>query len=388
VSSRAAGAAATLAVLAAALAGCPATRPVVRRAPPPLAGAAPSPPPIPLGSPAGHDEPGVQGVVHVVRRGETLYRIARAYGIDAADLLETNGIDDPRTLAVGAELFVPGATEVVEVPELAAVESAAPGAGGAGTARGLPSPPLRARPEAEPLVASLPGAERGPPSPRPSPPLRARPEDEPLVASLPGAERGPPSPRPSPPLRARPEDEPLVASLPGAERGPPSPRPSPPLRGGEGVLQSTSTSTSTSTPTSTSTSTPTPTSTSTRSGGPPLAWPLHGVLYGRFGVRAGARHDGIDIAAPEGTAVRAAADGTAVYVGEPPGYGAVVILRHAGGLVTVYAHNAAVLVREGARVTRGEAIAKVGQTGRTTGPHLHFEVREGSRPRNPLLYLP
>jgi lipoprotein NlpD len=359
VSSRAAGAAATLAVLAAALAGCPATRPVVRRAPPPLAGAAPSPPPIPLGSPAGHDEPGVQGVVHVVRRGETLYRIARAYGIDAADLLETNGIDDPRTLAVGAELFVPGATEVVEVPELAAVESAAPGAGGAGTARGLPSPPLRARPEAEPLVASLPGAERGPPSPRPSPPLRARPEDEPLVASLPGAERGPPSPRPSPPLR-----------------------------GGEGVLQSTSTSTPTSTSTSTSTSTPTPTSTSTRSGGPPLAWPLHGVLYGRFGVRAGARHDGIDIAAPEGTAVRAAADGTAVYVGEPPGYGAVVILRHAGGLVTVYAHNAAVLVREGARVTRGEAIAKVGQTGRTTGPHLHFEVREGSRPRNPLLYLP
>jgi murein DD-endopeptidase MepM/ murein hydrolase activator NlpD len=112
------------------------------------------------------------------------------------------------------------------------------------------------------------------------------------------------------------------------------------------------------------------------------------VLYGRFGVRGGQRHDGIDIAAPEGTKVTAAADGTVLYVGEQTGYGAVAILRHEGGLVTLYAHNAAVLVREGARVRRGEAIAKVGQTGRTTGPHLHFEVREGTRPRNPLLFLP
>jgi murein DD-endopeptidase MepM/ murein hydrolase activator NlpD len=111
------------------------------------------------------------------------------------------------------------------------------------------------------------------------------------------------------------------------------------------------------------------------------------VLYGRFGVRGGARHDGIDIAAPEGTPVLAAAHGKAIYVGEQPGYGMVVILRHGDGLVTVYAHNSAVLVREGARVERGQAIARVGQTGRTSGPHLHFEVREGTRPRNPLLYL-
>jgi len=65
-----------------------------------------------------------------------------------------------------------------------------------------------------------------------------------------------------------------------------------------------------------------------------------------------------------------------------------VILRHDDGLVTVYAHASAVLVREGARVRRGQPVARVGQTGRTTGPHLHFEVREGTRPRNPLLYLP
>jgi murein DD-endopeptidase MepM/ murein hydrolase activator NlpD len=120
----------------------------------------------------------------------------------------------------------------------------------------------------------------------------------------------------------------------------------------------------------------------------PLAWPLKGVLYGRYGVRAGRRHDGIDIAAPEGTAVGAAAAGTVLYAGEQAGYGSIVILKHDGGLVTLYAHASRVLVREGARVERGDPIARVGQTGRTSGPHLHFEVREGTRPRNPLLYLP
>ena len=115
---------------------------------------------------------------------------------------------------------------------------------------------------------------------------------------------------------------------------------------------------------------------------------LKGVLYGRYGVRAGHRHDGIDIAAPEGTTVSAAAAGTVIYAGEQTGYGSIVIVRHDGGLVTLYAHNSRLLVDEGARVRRGEPIARVGQTGRTTGPHLHFEVREGTRPRNPLLYLP
>jgi murein DD-endopeptidase MepM/ murein hydrolase activator NlpD len=147
-------------------------------------------------------------------------------------------------------------------------------------------------------------------------------------------------------------------------------------------------------PTATPTPTPTATPASTArrvpggQGEPPLAWPLEGVLYGRYGVRAGRRHDGIDIAAPEGTPVLAAADGTVIYAGEQSGYGSIVILRHADGLVTLYAHNSRLLVEDGDRVRRGQPVARVGQTGRTTGPHLHFEVRQGTRPKNPLLFLP
>ncbi len=221
--------------------------------------------PIPLTSSEPHVEPDLVGIVHVVKRGETLYRIARTYGIPPRELMEVNDIRDPRQLEPGTELFIPGATRAREVPPLA------PGA------------------PAEPEVTE-----------------------------------------PEPPGRA-PAGKPRQA-----------------------VLQ----------------------------------WPVHGVLYSRFGVRQGQRHDGIDIAAPEGTTIDAAAAGSVLYTGEQSGYGSIVILRHLDGLLTLYAHASAILVRQGQTVAAGQPIARVGTSGRTTGPHLHFEVREGTRPRNPLFYLP
>lgn len=219
----------------------------------------PPPPPVPLTTAEPHVEPDLVGVVHVVKKGETVYRIARTYGIEVRDLMEVNDLADPRQLAVGMELFIPGAVRPLDVPPL----------------------PPGAMPEPEPQA----------------------------------------------PPRAPPKE-------------------------------------------------------------PSLRWPLQGVLYSRFGVRQGQRHDGIDIAAPEGTAVVAAAAGKVVYTGRQAGYGAIVILRHQSGLLTLYAHNSAVLVKDGDEVAAGTPIARVGQSGRTTGPHLHFEVREGTRPRNPLFYLP
>lgn len=242
------------AIALATLSGCAARQ----RTPAEVAGQ--RPPPFPLGTGDDHAEPELVGTTHVVEKGETLYRIARAYGIEPRELMEANGITDPRTLAPGQELFVPGAPRPVDVPPLAAGSASA----------------------------------------------------------------------------AREPDELL------------------PRKGGTGALQ----------------------------------WPLKGVLYRGFGVKQGQRHDGIDLSAPEGTPVRAAAAGEVIYVGTQSGYGLIVIVRHAGGLITLYAHNSEVLVKDGDRVEAGTPVAKVGQTGRTSGPHLHFEVREGTRPRDPLQFLP
>lgn len=220
------------------------------------------PPPVPLTSAEPHVEPDLVGVVHKVKRGETIYRIAKSYGIPVRELMEVNDLRDPRQLEVGMDLFVPGATLVREVP---------------------PLPP---------------------------------------------------------------------GTVP--EREPPEPEASAAAHYGSGSLR----------------------------------WPVKGVLYSRFGVRQGQRHDGIDISAPEGTGIGAAASGTVIYTGAQAGYGAIVILRHESGLLTLYAHASEILVGQGERVDAGHPIAKVGRSGRTSGPHLHFEVREGTRPRNPLFFLP
>jgi lipoprotein NlpD len=222
------------------------------------------PPPFPLGSGDAHVEPELVGTTHVVRKGDTLYRIARTYGIDPRELMEANGISDPTTLAPGQEIFVPGAPRPLDVAPLPAGSTA-----GSATA-----------------------------------------------------------PEPDPDFLPR------------------------------------------------------------KPGSATLQWPLKGVLYRGFGVKQGQRHDGIDLSAPEGTLVRAAASGEVIYTGTQEGYGTIVMLRHTGSLITLYAHNSALLVKHGERVEAGSPIAKVGMSGRTTGPHLHFEVREATRPRNPLPYLP
>ena len=125
------------------------------------------------------------------------------------------------------------------------------------------------------------------------------------------------------------------------------------------------------------------------SNGRKLLWPLSGKVTSRFGNRNGRAHDGIDIAAAEGTPVRAAGSGEVVYSDHRlAGYGKLIIIRHGHDLFTAYAHNQRNLVRKGAKVKAGDVIARVGQTGRATGPHLHFEVRRGSTPVDPAAYLP
>jgi murein DD-endopeptidase MepM/ murein hydrolase activator NlpD len=117
-------------------------------------------------------------------------------------------------------------------------------------------------------------------------------------------------------------------------------------------------------------------------------WPVNGTINSGFGPRGSSFHDGIDIAAPEGTPILAIEAGEVIYSDQLRGYGNMVILRHAGGIVSVYAHNEANLVREGQSVVRGEVVARVGSTGRVSGPHLHFEIRRNNAAQDPLRYLP
>jgi len=125
----------------------------------------------------------------------------------------------------------------------------------------------------------------------------------------------------------------------------------------------------------------------------PSLWPVEGSIGSSFGEREdpingeGAFHPGIDIDAPFGTPVRAAADGAVMGEKMGSGYGRQIVLDHGHDLVTLYGHLSAIAVVPGQHVTRGQVIGYVGQTGRATGPHLHYEVRIHNVPVNPHKYM-
>ena len=101
------------------------------------------------------------------------------------------------------------------------------------------------------------------------------------------------------------------------------------------------------------------------------------------------KHRGVDIAAPKGTPIRAAADGTVIYSGDDiPGYGKMVIVDHGRGWATCYAHNSVNRVKQDSRVGAGQVIGEVGDTGRASGPHCHFEVRHNYESIDPMPLLP
>jgi len=120
-----------------------------------------------------------------------------------------------------------------------------------------------------------------------------------------------------------------------------------------------------------------------------FAWPVVGQITSKFGYRRSGFHSGLDIAAPTGTTVFAADSGTVVFAGYKSYYGRVIEIDHGGGkIITVYGHNSALLAKVGDQVKKGQPIARVGSTGRSTGPHVHFEVRIDGTPTNPLSYYP
>lgn len=124
-------------------------------------------------------------------------------------------------------------------------------------------------------------------------------------------------------------------------------------------------------------------------GGMKFRWPVDGSVSSRFGMRKGNPHEGIDIAAVRGTPVRSSRAGHVIYSGDGiSGYGNMVIVRHNDAFATVYAHLSKSTVKKGQFVSRNQMVGKVGSTGHSSGPHLHFEIRNGRLPVDPLDYLP
>jgi len=121
-------------------------------------------------------------------------------------------------------------------------------------------------------------------------------------------------------------------------------------------------------------------------------WPVEGIITGQYGKWRGARHHhghvhvGVDIAAPFGTTVVAPMDGTVAFVGRKNGYGLTLVIDHGDGISTLYAHSSGILVTEGEAVKKGQPVSKIGLSGHSTGPHLHYEVRMEGKPVNPLAW--
>jgi murein DD-endopeptidase MepM/ murein hydrolase activator NlpD len=122
---------------------------------------------------------------------------------------------------------------------------------------------------------------------------------------------------------------------------------------------------------------------------PTFRWPVRGRVITAFGPKpSGQQNDGINVSVPEGTPIKAAEDGVVAYAGsELKGYGNLVLVRHSNGFVTAYAHASELAVKKGETIKRGQVIGKAGATGNVNAPQLHFEVRKGATPVDPMQYL-
>jgi len=279
---------------------------------------------------------------HIVQPGDTLFSIAQIYGVDQSSLARANDLAPPYAVKPGQHLTLPGRVD----------------ANGPALAESTPSAP--ATPMAP--AGSLSVEQLPPPSAKPGTSTDIKP-----TTALPGVKPSTTSPAVAPPPPA------AVQPVPAPQGNPPS------------VAQPPQTATTPEPPPQTATAVPEPAPRSNS----PFLWPVRGKIISGFGVKPGGLHnDGINIEAAAGSSVMAAENGVVAYAGnELRGFGNLLLIRHADGWVTAYAHNDKLLVKRGDHVKRGQVIAQVGSTGNVTSPQLHFELRKGTEPVDPLKYL-
>ena len=310
------------------------------------------------------------GPTVMVQDGDTVYGIAQRYDVPLRDLIEANNLGPPFIVRTGQVLRLPASREHIvqyadtlsEIAErhglttaqLAELNGIAPPYTiYAGQALRLPGPPASAGPARVAVAApAAPSGVVGAPvslAPNPGPVER-----EVLTA-----------PEPASPAEATPTE---IAIAPPAD----SERPAFSLDDGSrraGLPADVA---------------PPPRAGST------FQWPVRGQVLAGFGeATESGRNEGVNIAAPRGTPILAAENGVVAYAGnELRGYGNLLLIRHAGGWVTAYAHTDEILVARGEQVRAGQTVATVGDTGAVSGPQLHFEIRQGSESVDPLDHLP
>ena len=288
-------------------------------------------PPVPGAKPI-QTSPGAR---YVARRGDSVYRIARRYGLPLRDLLDANALSAPYRLAIGRTLLLPPPRRhrVVAgdtISGLARAYDVSPGHLVAVNRLRAPYTIVIGRQLVLPATIQRPATTRRPATTK----APARPPPATRVAG------GPPIPTAKPRRRA-----PAVKRA--AVTRPP------------------------------------------RRAGGRFAWPVRGRVISRYGAKPGGLYnDGINIAAGLGTAVRAAENGVVAYVGnELRGFGNLLLIRHAEDWMTAYAHASRITVRTGDRVRRGQLVARVGRTGDVDRTQLHFELRRGKSAVNPMKYM-
>jgi murein DD-endopeptidase MepM/ murein hydrolase activator NlpD len=311
------------------------------------------------------------GTTIIVGTSDTMDALAHRYGVTSAEILKANGYKGPRALQPGQQLVIPpravAAAPAVVAPKpvaVAAPVAAAPSVHIVNRGDTLMTIAHRNHvPVAE--LAKANGIEA-------NSKLKLG-----QKISVPGAKSA------AAPLAAAPAQ---VAAAQPAAVAPPATK----LAAIEPAKEKARLAQATTTPEAAAAVTETPVKTAEATGAlPTFRWPVRGRVVTGYGAKTnGKSNDGINVAVPEGTPVKAAEDGVVAYSGnELKGYGNLVLIRHSNGYVTAYAHASELMVKRGETIKRGQIIAKSGQSGEVGSPQLHFEIRKGSSPVDPLQFL-
>ncbi|MES2029208.1 MAG: peptidoglycan DD-metalloendopeptidase family protein [Pseudomonadota bacterium] len=312
------------------------------------------------------------GTSIIVGTSDTLDGLAKRYNVSSAAILQANGYKGPRALSPGQSLIIPRHGNAAPAPAVAAAPSK-PAVGTSTThfvnrgdtlmsisrRNNVPVAELARANGLAPTAQLKLGSKITVPAARTA---AAAPAAAPLAAPAPAA---------------------VAAAPAGAVTTAPATRVAATEPAQKARLASATTTPEETTPES-------PTKAADATGAlPTFRWPVRGRVVTGYGAKTnGKSNDGINVAVPEGTPIKAAEDGVVAYSGnELKGYGNLVLVRHSNGYVTAYAHASELMVKRGETIKRGQVIGKSGQSGEVTSPQLHFEIRRGSSPVDPLQFL-